>query len=207
MDEKNLLFAVIVGHAYPQLINWLRKNNIEYNLYSHAYEPAIARNKAIIDFLDSNKSTLMMFDGDQIPTEDTKIFEYPDKPLVYCGYPSRNVKLKGHFGDGDFAAGCFRCDREVILAMQSKLDIINKQLFINNFHFSQALELGWFGRALYNYGSVETSCSCDWFNALAKSVGYETEMIGTIGHAISVTDILFLTKEHTSYATGKLFSK
>lgn len=126
--------------------------------------------------------------------------------MVYCGYPSRNVKHKGHFGDGDFAAGCFRCDREVILTMKEKLDVINKKLVNDDFHFSQPLELGWFGRAMSNYGSVETTCSCDWFRNLAKSVGYEAKMIGVIGHALNESDTIFLTEEYTSYAKCEQFS-
>lgn len=205
--DKDKLYTVIIGNSYKQLTKWLEENNIEYSISKHTYEPAIARNIAILDFLNSDKSTLLMFDGDQIPSKNTNILDFPEKQLVYCGYPSRNFKLKGHFGKGDFAAGCFRCTKEVIIAMKDELDIINKELHSNNFHFPQQLEVGWFGRATYNYGSAETTCSCNWFNALSTKVGYQAEMVGTIGHAVSENETIYLADEYSSYASGKFFKE
>jgi len=195
------LWAIIVGKPNIQLTDWLHAQDIAFDVRSHAYEPAIARNIAIQEFLASDHRALLVIDGDQNPTSDTRILEADQKPLVYCGSPSRNIPLKGHFGVDDFSAGCFRVNREVLQAVRGKLDDLNSQLSCIDFPFAQPMELGWFGRALKDYGTNEYHCSCEWFNGLARSVGCEAEMVGTLGHAG-----LFLTREHTSFATGERFA-
>jgi len=197
---RKSLSTIVIGKPNEQLTDWLNEHDVEYEVRSHSYEPAIARNVAIAQFLDSEKTELMMIDGDQYPITHGRILECRNAPLAYCGSPSRNIPFKAHFGPGDFSAGCFRCTRDVITAIRRKLDELNAQLARVELPFAQPMELGWFGRALRHYGTDEYHCSCEWFNALAKSVGFKAEMVGTIGHGG-----LVLTRDYTSFATGTPF--
>jgi len=195
------VWTAVIGKPDPRLLAWLNDLGLAPIHFSDPHEGMIAKNRAIRAFLETGWPFLLMIDGDQIPTPETRILTQWDEPLAYCGYPSRTIPLRGHFGPGDFGAGCLRVAREVLIDMERQLDPLNRALSNISIPVPGSLEIGWFFRPINGLGTREFRCPCQWFQALARSAGYEAVMLGTIGHAVSSTEVLFLDERFIPFST------
>jgi hypothetical protein len=71
----------------------------------------------------------------------------------------------GHYGDGDFGAACCRISAELAV----KLDLAT------SFDFG------------FNADCTEmTRCECQVFNDQARRLGYESKMVGVVGHCVNI---------------------
>jgi hypothetical protein len=156
--------VIIMSAGQPmarQLQEWLRDNQLDWKYGPPGYGIDLARQQITINFLRHcvpvGKTHLIGIDHDQIPIRETRHILRGDDELAYCGYCGRHGS-RGHVGDGDFGAGCFRVSADLLNRMAQP----------------------WWQTTVVN--GVRTECECQWFRKRAEAVGATSKMVGLIGH-------------------------
>jgi len=172
---------VIVMSAGPpmarQLQEWLRDNGLEWRYGSSEYGLDLARTQNTVDFLRNDvprgKTHLLGIDNDCVPIRETRHILRGDDELVYCGYVGRHGS-RGHVGDGDFGAGCFRVSADLL----------------------QRMDEPWWRTTVVDGRRIE--CECQWFRRQATIAGATAKMVGLIGHQQDC--VLVPTQDTPGYA-------
>ena len=159
------------GHVKLELEAWLQAEQIraQVNISRSNGDASVAYNATVLDFLinavPKGKQYLVMLDDDIVPNDSMQELWRADGDLIYCGYPTNIPNAKGHWGDGDLVAGAMRVHVHVLEAMRDGA--------------------GWFGYALTHEGSRASSCCCSYFRDKARKAGYESRMVGHVGHLMT----------------------
>jgi hypothetical protein len=144
-----------------QLAEWLKENKLDWRYGSGEYGIDLARQQNTVWFLREcglrGKTHLLGIDHDMVPIRETRHILRGNHELVYCGYCGRHGS-RGHVGDGDFGAGCFRVSADLLNRMAQP----------------------WWQTTVVN--GVRTECECQWFRKRAEAVGATSKMVGIIGH-------------------------
>jgi hypothetical protein len=166
---------VIDVHCYrrqpnPELTAWLegvRKTCPVRMVYSQ-YDICLARRQCLANFLrvdvPAGYTHLVQIDEDMVPVESTNAILTAPGDLVYCGYRGKRGR-RGHYGDGDFGCGCSRISAD----LAAKVDPAA------SFDFDldpDRLEV--------------VGCECDGFRRQAEAMGYESRMVGVVGHLVEM---------------------
>jgi hypothetical protein len=154
--------AVVMSAGAPAsraLGQWLSLQGLAWRYGSRDYGLDHARNQNVRRFLadDAGKDWLLLIDHDMVPTDGTAEILAAPWDLCYCGYADR-FGTRGHYGDGNFGAGCCRLSRKLLYAMRDP----------------------WF-KTTYRDG-CRTACECLHFRYAAAEAGYSSHMTGVIGH-------------------------
>jgi hypothetical protein len=178
MNLNEIKAYVMTRHKPPcrELSRWLFGHRLDWSYSSSEFGIDVARNQTVNRFLQEQvpkgKQYLMMIDADMVPVVDTHRIISADGDLVWCGY-TEEPPAKGHYGEGDFGAACFRASASLLSRMQQPW-------------FKMKYD-GCLGRRL--------ACECSYFAACARGQGVEPRMVGIIGHARRC--IMFPTPETT----------
>lgn len=163
MDRMKIK-AIIMSSGGPmtrQLALWLSENGISWGWGSSEYGIDLARSHNCTKFLRHYAplgfTHLLGIDHDMIPIRETRHILRGDNELIYCGYNGRHGS-KGHAGDGDFGAACFRVSA----------DLLNR------------MEQPWWNTTVIDGRRRE--CECLWFRRRAIAAGATVRMVGLIGH-------------------------
>jgi len=154
----------------PELEAWLEtvaRNHPVRKVVSR-YDICTARRQSLANFIRSDVPAgythLIQFDDDMVPVPTTEHILVVPGDLVYCGYAGRAGK-HGHYGDGDFGCGCCRISAK----LASQIDVAT------SFDFG------------FNADRTEvTRCECQVFNDQARRLGYESRMVGVVGHCVNI---------------------
>jgi len=154
----------------PELENWLAsaaRNHPARTIVSK-YDICTARRQSLANFIQNDVPAgythLIQFDDDMVPVATTEHILVEPGDLVYCGYAGRAGK-HGHYGDGDFGCGCCRISAE----LAGKIDVAT------SFDFG------------FNADRTEvTRCECRVFNDQARRLGYQSKMVGVVGHCVNI---------------------
>lgn len=164
----------IISHRHelnPELAAWLdglkSRGYAVRTLRSH-YDVCTARRQSLAHFLavdvPAGATHLVMLDDDMVPVPTTERILTADGDLAYCGYAGRGGR-PGHYGDDDFGCACCRISAE----LACKIDIPT------SFDFG--------------FDATRTSvlkCECQVFRDQARRLGYESRMVGVIGHCVNI---------------------
>jgi hypothetical protein len=171
--------AVVMSAGQPAsraLAQWLSRQGIAWRYGSQDYGIDHARNQNVRRFLAEDaprgKAFLLMVDHDMVPTPETVSILTTPGNLLYCGYADR-YGTPGHYGDEAFGAACFRASAELLAAMPDP----------------------WFKMGYVDGRRV--ACECGFFRMRAKGLGYQSQMVGIIGHE---QRCVLLPDEHGGYA-------
>lgn len=171
MIDPNTIFTAITtrdGAICPELEAWLQAEDVraQKNICNKNGYVAVAFNATVLDFLTNavpkGKEYLIMLDDDLGPNDSMRQLWRADGDLIYCAFPTTMPNAKGHWGDGDLNAGAMRVHLRVLEAMRDGE--------------------GWFGATLADEGTRVTDCVCSWFRDKARRAGYESRMVGHVGH-------------------------
>jgi len=162
MTAMASLQVIVMSNGTPpckELALWLSDNCPGWKYGSEDYGIDNARNQNCERFLadDVGKSHLMMIDHDMVPVTSTSAIFTATEELVYCGYADR-YGSKGHYGDGDFGAACFKVSRDLLITMG----------------------MPWF--ATRSIHSHRQNCECNFFRVKAATFGIIPRMVGVVGH-------------------------
>ena len=154
----------------PELEAWLEtvaRNHPVRKVVSR-YDICTARRQSLANFIRNDipagTTHLIQFDDDMVPVPTTEHILVAPGDLAYCGYAGRAGK-HGHYGDGDFGCGCCRVSAELAV----KLDVAT------SFDFG------------FNADRTKvTRCECQVFRDQARRLGYESQMVGVVGHCVNI---------------------
>lgn len=156
--------TIVMSRGEPPcrpLALWLSEHFLDWRYGSQDYGIDHARNQNIRRFLREDvprgKTHLLSIDSDMVPVGDTAEILIAQGELVYCGYVDR-WGSRGHVGQGDFGAACFRASAELLARMPDP----------------------WF-QMRYRDGR-RVSCECSYFHQMAQQAGAESRQVGIIGH-------------------------
>jgi hypothetical protein len=150
------------GEAPCRILSlWLSQHCPGWRYGSTDYGIDTARNQGIRRFLKEDVPNgfthFMSIDADMVPVDETDAILTEPGELLYCGYVDREGS-RGHVGNGDFGAACFRASADLLAKMPDP----------------------WF-RAIEQDGR-RVSCECQWFQNLASRANVKPRMVGIIGH-------------------------
>lgn len=164
------------GPPCEQLSLWLSDNELKWRPGSKEHGVELARNQSITGFLrhdvPKGKTHLLCFDHDMIPLRETRHILRGDDELAYCGHVGKHGS-RGHVGNGDFGAACFRVSADLL----------------------QRMGKPWWQTTVVN--GVRVECECAYFRKRAEGVGAKAKMVGLVGH--QQTCILVPTSEPPGY--------
>ena len=180
---KELIQIVIVSHdraANKLLGRWLARNEItDWRYSSRDYDVGEVRNQAVTRFLREDvpkgKRYLLLMDDDMVPVDSTDAILSAEGPLVFCG-SAGPFGTRGHYGDGDFGENFCRMYAGLLQRMKYP-------------YFKTHYENG-----------VRVHCDGHAFNAQAKGLGFDSQMIGLVGH--QQTCILLPTETDLGWAVA-----
>jgi len=155
------IMVVISSNGKPCsriLGKWLNNYKLDWRYGSPENYTELARNQNINRFLKldvpKGKEYFLGIDQDMIPLIETnKILTSPGD-LLYCGHAGRHG-TKGHYGDDDFSAACFRVSARLLMTLQKpyfKITVVD---------------------------DVRTECECKYF---LRKTQVKAKMVGIIGH-------------------------
>ena len=155
----------------PELEAWLGAvcRNHPVRKIQSQYDIALARRQSLANFLRNDVPAgfthLMMLDDDLVPVAgSTEHILLVPGDLVYCGIAGRGGK-GGHYGDGDFGAACCRISAK----LAGEIDVAT------SFDFG------------FNADRTEmVNCECQTFREQAERLGYESKMVGVVGHCVNI---------------------
>ncbi|MEI8374804.1 MAG: hypothetical protein WCJ35_18425 [Planctomycetota bacterium] len=156
--------TIIMSRGEPPcrpLALWLSENFLDWRYGSQDYGIDHARNQNIRRFLredvSAGKTHLLSIDADMVPVESTAEILTEPGELLYCGYVDR-FGSRGHIGQGDFGAACFRASAELLARMGDQ----------------------WFEMGYHNGKRI--ACECSYFHNIAQQAGGRSRQVGVIGH-------------------------
>jgi len=156
--------VVVMSYGQPmtrQLQEWLRDNKLNWRYGPSGYGIDLARNQIVNQFLREDvsrgKTHLLGIDDDMIPIRETRHILRGNEEFAYCGYCGRHGS-RGHIGDGDFGAACFRVSA----------------------HLLRHLIKPYWKTTSVNDARIE--CECEYFRKRAEAKGFTAKMVGIIGH-------------------------
>jgi hypothetical protein len=166
---------VIDVHYYRRQINaelegWLKRigQTCPVRLIHSRYDLCMARRQCVENFLSNDVPAgythLIQMDDDCVPLDTTDNILTAEGDLVYCSQPGRNGH-RGHWGDGDFGCGCCRISAE----LAAKVGV------------AASFDLG-----LNPSRTKMVKCECHVFRDRARELGYESKMVGDVGHYVEV---------------------
>lgn len=166
MNFPHIQTVVMARHepACRELSIWLSAMGLDWRYGSPEFGVDVARNQNVWRFLRDDvprgKTHLLMIDADMVPVRETEEILYAAGDVVYCGYADRDG-TRGHYGDGDFGAGCFRASA----------------------HAMRRIGQPWFVTSFDDHRRCRAGCECYHFRQRAINAGVEPKMVGVIGHA------------------------
>jgi len=154
----------------PELAAWLeivRKSHPVRMVYSK-YDICLARRQCLASFIRNDVpegyTHLVQIDEDMVPVATTDAILMTPGDLAYCGYRGRCGK-HGHYGDGDFGCGCSRISAD----LAGRIDGSSCFHFVFNADRTAVVE-----------------CECQTFRRHAEALGYQSKMVGIIGHLVDM---------------------
>lgn len=164
MTAHSATQTVLMARGTPPckpLAIWLSKNCPGWRYGSEDYGIDHARNQNVRRFLREDvpqgKTHLLMIDADMVPVASTMAILHEPGDLLFCGHVGQHGS-RGHLGNDDFGAACFRASAELLAKMPDP----------------------WF-KMVYQDG-CRTICECRWFQRLAFQAGVNSKQVGVIGH-------------------------
>jgi hypothetical protein len=172
--------VIVMSYGQPmtrQLQEWLRDNRLDWRYGPAGYGIDLARNQIVNQFVREDvprgKTHLLGLDHDMVPIRETRHILRGDDELAYCGYCGRHGS-RGHVGDGDFGAACFRVSAHLLRHLAKP-------------YWQTTVADG-----------VRIECECEYFRKRAEAKGFSSKMVGIIGHEQSC--ILMPSSEPTGYS-------
>lgn len=164
LDKIQCIIMTYNSPACKELQQWLSRMGVDWRFGIGDYEIDVARNLNVIRFLDEDvprgKEYMFMLNDDMVPLLETKpILEVPGD-IVYCGSVA-NYGRKDHFGDKEFSGACFRVHRKVF----------------------QSFGPPWFKVGHSGDVTKRTYCDCNYFRDRANDNGFDSKMVGIVGHS------------------------
>ncbi len=155
----------------PELAAWLDglkpRGYAVRTLRSH-YDVCTARRQSLAHFtavdVPAGATHLIMLDDDMVPVVTTERILSAGGDLAYCGYAGRGGR-PGHYGDDDFGCACCRISAE----LAGRIDVATSFEF--RFDATRC--------------QVE-QCECRVFADQASALGYESKMVGVVGHCVEI---------------------
>jgi len=170
-----MMRCVVDIHCYrrqpnPELTAWLEvvRRDCPVRMVYSQYDICLARRQCLANFLRNDVPVgythLVQIDEDMIPVETTDHVLTEPGDLIYCGYRGKCGR-RGHHGNNDFGCGCSRISAD----LAAKVDLAT------SFNFG------------FNADCTEvTQCECQVFAEQARSLGYQSRMVGVVGHCVNI---------------------
>ena len=164
----------VINHRHelnPELSAWLdglKADGFDVRTQRSHYDVCTARRASLANFIENDvpagATHLLMLDDDMVPVPGTERILTEPGDLVYCGYVNRSGRGR-HYGHGDLGCACLRISDKLAASIP----------IATSFEF------------VFNASRTEVEkCECRNFRDQARDLGYESKMIGTIGHCVNM---------------------
>ena len=167
LDQIQIVVMRYNEPACEELSRWLAHTGMDWRYGVSDYEIDVARNKNIQRFLKDDvpkgKTHLLSLNHDMVPLPETTPILTLDGDLLYCASSSSRGSIE-HLGDKQFSSACWRASEKLLSSFGPP----------------------WFRVGHSGDITERTYCDCMFFKDRAQEVGFDAQMVGIIGHKVSV---------------------
>ena len=165
--NKKVYFVVLAKEHSLNLAleRWVNALHIYPSIICDKHNVVAARNSAVDDFLRSGATHLVFMDNSIWPDKAARALLDGDDPAVYLGYCTSDGNT-GHVGNENFGCSCCRIARECF----------------------EAISPPYFEYELDEKNINVLKCECQTFRDKIVAAGFETKMLGTVAHVVTVLE-------------------